>query len=499
MSVELVGTLLPRVPREAATLLRQPPPGADWLELRLDALAEPTPAAVAALLALPRSIPVLVACRPCAASDGTVPLDDDARLALLAAAGEAGADLIDVEDNLLERFPASVPGQRLASCHLGKFAPRLSALARRVAGRGAAYGKLAVPADTPRQLAELLALQEEVGRAVSIVPTGRLAEAGRVMLAGRGAALAYGALDAERRGHPDQPLLARLHDVFHVETVGPATRFYAVVARPVAHSLSPAWHNSVFRAVGQDARLVALEAEHMADVLESADALRLDGCAVSHPLKQEALAAAASHMPGALATGAANTLLRTPAGWQARNTDWKAACELLPRLLRGWRRAHAGQVPKVLLLGSGGAARAMAMALADEEVELAVWSRRFSHAKALAEELRDSLPSIAVPEPGHAPADLVINATPVGSPGAELGEMQFTAALFRSGALAVDLAYGGQASPFRRAATLAGAQLTRGEDFFCLQARRQSEIFTGASITEEMRAAAVRACGLAAS
>jgi hypothetical protein len=334
-----------------------------------------------------------------------------------------------------------VPGQRLASCHLGKFAPRLSALARRVAGRGAAYGKLAVPADTPRQLAELLALQEEVGRAVSIVPTGRLAEAGRVMLAGRGAALAYGALDAARPGHPDQPLLARLHDVFHVETVGPATRFYAVVARPVAHSLSPAWHNSVFRAVGQDARLVALEAEHMADVLESADALRLDGCAVSHPLKQEALAAAASHMPGALATGAANTLLRTPAGWQARNTDWKAAGELLPRLLRGWRKAHTGQVPKVLLLGPGGAG-AMAWRWPTRR-----WSwpsgRRFSHAKAwpraarLAAVHRRAQPGTRRPT-GHQ--------RHARQPGRGAGARCSSRQRLQEGAL-VDLAYGGEACP----------------------------------------------------
>jgi len=495
--VELVGTLLPRTPKEAAPLLRQPPAGADWLELRLDALSQPTPATVAALLALPRSIPVLVACRTCAAPDGSPLLDDDARLALLAAAGEAGADLVDVEDSLLPRFPAAVPGQRLASCHLGKFAPRLSALARRVAGHGAAYAKLAVPADTPRQLAELLALQEELGRSLSIVPTGRLAEAGRVMLAGRGAALTYGALDATRPGHADQPAFARLHDVFHVEVVGPGTRFYAVVARPVAHSLSPAWHNAVFRAVGQDARLVALDVDRLADVMELADALRLDGCAVSHPFKQQALEVAASRMPGALAAGAANTLLRTPAGWQASNTDWKAASDLLPKLLRAWRREHGEQMPKVLLLGSGGAARAMAVALAQHEVELAVWSRRFSNAKALVDGLRDALPAIAVPEPGHAPGDLVINATPVGSPGAELGEMNLTAALFRPGAHAVDLAYGGEASPFRRAATEAGAHLTSGEDFFCLQARRQSELFTSAPVGEPARSTASRACGMA--
>ncbi len=496
MSTELVATLLPRTPREAAAALRHPPAGADWLELRLDALERPGAATVRELLALPRNIPVLATCRPCAAPPDSPPLDDDARLALLAAAGEAGAELLDVEDALLERLPASVPGRRVASCHLAHFAPRLSALARRVVSHGTAYAKLAVPADTPRQLAALLALQEEVGGALSVVPTGRLAEAGRVLLAGRGARLTYGALDPARPGHPDQPSCARLHDVFHVEVVGPATRFFALVARPAAHSLSPAWHNTVFRAVGQDARLVLLEVERMADVLDVADALRIDGCAVSHPFKRDALQLAASRMPGAAATGAANTLLRTPAGWQARNTDWRAASVLLPRLLKAWRRAHAGEVPRVLLLGSGGAARALALALADEDIELAIWSRRPSNAQALADALRDILPAIAVHEPGHAPGDLVINATPVGSPGVPLGELAFTPALFRPGAVAVDLAYGGEASPFRRAAEQAEAKLTRGEDFFCLQARRQSELFTGSPVGEELRAAAARACGL---
>lgn len=496
MSVELVATLMAATPKEAAGPLRDPPAGADWLELRLDALERPEPEVVRQLMALPRSIPVLVACRPCAVPNGSPLLDDATRLALLAVAGEAGADLVDVDDGLLERFPASVPGRRVASCHLGKFAPRLDSLARRIAGRGAAYGKLVVPADTPRHLAELLALQEQLGPEVSIVPTGRLAEAGRVMIAGRGAALSYGAADATRPGHPDQPTCARLHGVYHVEIIGPATRFYAIVSRPAAHSLSPAWHNAAFRAVGQDARMVALDVDRLADVLEVADALHIDGCAVSHPFKREAVELAASRLPGAQAAGAANTLLRTPAGWQARNTDWKAAGELFARLLRGWRRDHPGEMPKVLLLGSGGAARAVALALTEQEVELAIWSRRFSNARKLAEALGEALPAIAVPEPGHAPGDVVVNATPVGSPGASASEMNLTAAAFRPGALAVDLAYGGSVSPFRRAAAQAGAQMTRGEDFFCLQARRQSELFTAGTVSEDVRAAAALACGL---
>lgn len=490
MSTRLVATL--RLSDEAvvAGTLVDPPVGAEYVELRLDSLPGATPARVTALLGLTRSIPVIATCRP-----GGAAADDDARLALLAAAGEAGADVLDVDDTLVDALPASVPGDRIASCHIRSFVPRLESLARRVAGRGTRFAKLVVPADTPMQLAELLDLQENAEEGFAIVPTGRLSEAGRVMAAGRGAALGYGAIGPGHEGHADQPLVARLHDVFNIGLVGSGTRFFGVAGTPLGHSMSPAWHNAVFRGMGLDARMVELDVDHLSDVMAMADTLRLDGLAVTHPHKQEALQLAASALPGAATTGAANTLLRTPAGWQARNTDWKAACDLLPRLLRSWRRKHKQQTPRVLLLGSGGAARALAVALYQEDVELAIWSRRLSNARALVDSLEEVLPALAVPDPSHFPADLLINTTPVGMPGCDVGEMNITANNFRADALAVDLAYGADTSPFRDAVAAAGAQVTSGEGFFCLQARRQSELFVGGPLPEGLREEAARRCG----
>lgn len=487
MNCQLVATLMPRVRESAATALLHPPAGVDAIELRLDALPEPDERSVAELLALPRSAPVIATCRP------SPTLNDAARLALLACAARAGAETIDVEDTLLAQLPGDLPGERLPSCHLQRFVPRLEALLRRLAGHGAALSKLAVPADTPRQLAELLRLQEQFAGQVAIVPTGRLAEAGRVMIAGRGAALAYGALDAEHPGHPDQPPVARLHAVFGLGHVGSQTRFVAVVARPVRHSLSPAYHNTAFRLTGQDRRLVAFEVDRLAELLEHADALRLDGFAVSHPFKQEAFELADSRMPGAEAAGAANTLLRTPSGgWQARNTDWRAACDLLPKLLKGWRKRHEGARPRVLLLGSGGAARAIAVALFGEDVELGIWSRRTEHAERLAQALADAIPTAqVVTEPGAFPADLVVNSTPVGSPLGDPAGLADVRGSFRPGGLAVDLTYGAARSPFRVAAAEAGAQMTSGEDFFFRQARRQAELFTSAPVPDTLHTQAV--------
>ncbi len=489
----LVGTLLPRRPAEAAPVLQQPPQGVDYVELRLDALDEPTPAVVTELLALPRSVPVLATCRSAPGLEDTA-----TRHALLAAAGEAGAELLDIEDSELAGFPASVPGSRMASCHVSRFLPRLDALARRVAGHDTKFAKLAVGAKNPAQLSVLLQLQEEMteetGGRFSLVPTGPLAEAGRVMAAGRGAALGFGALDGDRRGHLDQPTVERLHGVFHIGVVAPTTRFFAVIGNPVAHSMSPAYHNTVFRGAGTDARFVALEVNRVTDVIDHAEDLRLDGFAVTYPLKQEALDLAVTVLPGAEAVGAANTLVRTPAGWQARNTDWKAACELMPRLLRRWRRAHPDRTPKVLLLGAGGAARAVAVALLEQDVELAVWSRRLSNARSLAEALSGTLPALAVPDPGHYPADLVINATPIGMADAPPAEIVLSPDWFRPEGFAVDLAYGNPESPFRAAAAAAGANLTTGEDFFRMQAKRQAAIFTAGGVPDDVWKRAAQAC-----
>lgn len=525
MTTRLVATVMVRDVETVAPLLVDPPAGVDYLELRLDALGAATPDQARAVLALPRSAPVLVTCRA-PAQGGLFEGEEDQRLAVLAAAGEAGADLLDIEDTALADFPESVPGERLASCHLSRFLPRLEALGRRVAGRGARFAKLAVPADSPRHLAELLDLQDRLGPEVAVVPTGRLAEAGRVMAAARGCPLTYGALSDEHRGHPDQPLATRLHDSFHIEVLGPTTRFFAVVGRPVSHSLSPAFHNAVFRGLAMPARMVALDVEGLGDVLPHAGTLGLDGLAVTHPLKHEAMTVARAALPGARNAGAANTLVRTPAGWQARNTDWKAACDLLPRLLKAWR-AHQGpaaewladlldavwrgvpapgsrrkpqreQAPKVLLLGAGGAARAVAVALFEAEVDLAIWSRRLSHARELAGDLSETLPALAVPDPSHVPADLVVNATPVGMAGVDPGELgAFSASNFRPGAVCLDLTYGGDDSPLRRAAAEAGAAVVGGEVFFALQARRQAEVFSGQTLSKELRAAAAQACGLA--
>jgi 3-dehydroquinate dehydratase type I len=228
MTTRLVATVLVTDVDSPARYLRQPAEGVDYVELRFDALSEPSPSAVSAVLGLPRTVPVIATCRP-VSQGGFFDGEESERMALLATAAEAGADIIDVEDGCLADLPEGLPGDRIASCHLSRFVPRLEALARRLLAHGTTFAKLAVPASTPKHLLDLLDLQAAFADRLSIVPTGRLAEAGRVMAASRGAPFVYGASDPEARGHPDQPTVERLHDVHNVTSLPPDMRFFAVI------------------------------------------------------------------------------------------------------------------------------------------------------------------------------------------------------------------------------------------------------------------------------
>ncbi|HKU38562.1 MAG TPA: shikimate dehydrogenase, partial [Polyangiales bacterium] len=135
---------------------------------------------------------------------------------------------------------------------------------------------------------------------------------------------------------------------------------YAILGFPVAHSLSPAMHNSALEALGIDARYVAFEVapERLPDAVRGLRALGVRGANITVPHKiailplLDAVDAIAQHV------GAVNTLLRDGDRLIGTNTD----AEGLARALREAGVQLAGA--RVTVLGAGGAARASVVGLA---------------------------------------------------------------------------------------------------------------------------------------
>lgn len=234
---------------------------------------------------------------------------------------------------------------------------------------------------------------------------------------------------------------------------------YAVFGQPIAHSLSPRIH-AMFGAqlgVALDYRAIEAGRDDFAESLEHFARQGGRGANVTLPLKQDALSLCAEVSDRATRSGSVNTLMRQGDDWHGDSTDGDG-------LLRDLRDRHAFEpsARRCLLIGAGGAARAVAFALADAGVaRLVIANRTHERATELARAIGTAeVLAIEIEKLGAAGAfDLIVHATAAGHGDAEFG---FPRTLLAPHTLCYDLSYGSAAVAFLRWARAAGA--TRASD-----------------------------------
>jgi shikimate dehydrogenase len=273
------------------------------------------------------------------------------------------------------------------------------------------------------------------------------------------------------------------------------TRAYAVLGRPVRHSLSPALHNPALRALGLDAVYLAFEVgpERLGEALAGLAALGFGGVNCTIPLKEEAFRLVHRRDPSAEWVGAVNTIAFTPEGLVGHNTDGYGVEQAL--------REAFGVEPagtRFALLGCGGAGRGVALHLARAgAAALTLWNRTPERAQALAEELRRRAPGVAVEEvdsprdPRFAAAEVVLQCTAAGMGPEE--ESPAPPAAFRPGQRLLDTIYVHAETPTMRAARAAGAQAVNGLGMLLHQGVRALEIWTGRPAPVAVMRAALQA------
>lgn len=201
--------------------------------------------------------------------------------------------------------------------------------------------------------------------------------------------------------------------------LGPG-RLLGVLGHPVAHSASPAMHNAAFAAQGMHALYGAFDVppEQLPQAVAGIRALGLCGVNVTIPHKESVMAYLDEVAPTARQVGAVNTIVNRGGRLIGYNTDgWGFLISLEERGVR-----VAGR--KVVLLGAGGAARAIALHLAMAGVAgLTIINRSRARAEFLLADLARATQPVAaaVAEPGSdaalaalSEAGLVINCTPLG-------------------------------------------------------------------------------------
>jgi shikimate dehydrogenase len=259
-----------------------------------------------------------------------------------------------------------------------------------------------------------------------------------------------------------------------------STRAVAVLGSPIRHSLSPVLHGAAFAALGMDWVCLAFDVdeERAPDAFRGLAALGFAGASVTMPLKDVAHRAVDVLDPAAERLGAVNCVSVLDDGRLAgHNTDGAGFLDALPEPPAG-RRA--------VVLGAGGAARAVIAALAEAHADIVVVNRTVAKG-ARAAALGGRLGTIE----DVAGADLVVNATSIGMGGT--GELPCDPALLHEGQVAIDLVYHPVETAWLVAAREQGATAVDGVGMLVHQAAHAFRHWTGTEPPVAAMEAAARA------
>jgi shikimate dehydrogenase len=250
-----------------------------------------------------------------------------------------------------------------------------------------------------------------------------------------------------------------------LSAISAATRVVGVIGSPVRHSLSPALHNAAFAAAGRDWRMLAFEVApgEGAVAVSAMRTLGIAGLAVTMPHKADVAAAVDELDAAAAVLRSVNTVvLRQDGTTLGASTDGDGFVDSLTAA--GYDVAGR----RVVVLGAGGAARSIVVALgAARATDIAIVNRTI----ATAEEAAALAPQARVgPIDEVAAADLLVNTTPVGMGSDEL---------LHPGLTVADIVYHPLETALLRAAGRAGCDVVDGLGMLAHQAARQHYLWTG--------------------
>ena len=274
------------------------------------------------------------------------------------------------------------------------------------------------------------------------------------------------------------------------------TRLCGVIGDPIEHTLSPAIHNAAFTKMGLDYLYVPFQVkpEGLRQAIDGMRALNIRGLNVTIPYKVTVIPFLDELDPLAEKIGAVNTIANDDGVLKGYNTD---AAGFLQALL------ESGIEPKgknAVILGAGGASRAISFILAEKGAHLVILNRLLERAEELAGRLsmvfHGEVTALGLVEENLARvlegADILVNATSVGmSPNISGTPVPFN--LLKPALVVFDIVYNPIKTRLLREAEEVGAETVSGVDMFVWQGALAFERWTGVKAPLElMRAEAIK-------
>ena len=266
------------------------------------------------------------------------------------------------------------------------------------------------------------------------------------------------------------------------------TSLYCIFGNPARHSLSPILHNAAFADRGINAAYLAFEPSSIRDAAAAMRALPIAGASVTIPYKTDIIPFLDFIDPLAQKIGAVNTVVNRDGTLAGYNTDGEGAC--------GAIESSVGEIAarSVLILGTGGSARAIAFTLLDRGANVTIAGRMGRTQNELVENLSSHFSGVGTAALSGLDAetvarhDVIVHTTPLGmKPGDEL---PIDPALL-SGQAVFDIVYRPHETALLRAAGERGCTKIYGIEMLLRQAEAQFRLWTGIEPPSEVMRKAV--------
>ncbi|QDT47060.1 Shikimate dehydrogenase [Symmachiella dynata] len=455
--------------------------GAELVELRLDWLGRLPDLS---RLLKDRPCPVVITCRR-SEDQGRWRGTEEQRRTILRNAIADGVDYVDLEEDIAGSIPRYGSTKRIVSHHDFEETPQdLWEIHRRLCSHDPDVVKLVTMANSQQDNIRMLQVVQ-----AAKVPTigfcmGELGLTSRILTGKYGAPFTYATFNSGRAMAPGQLSFSDMKKVYHYDEIDEATEVYGVLGDPIAHSLSPLIHNKAFRAAGLNKAYLPFHVlpSVFKQTLEDFQWLDVKGYSVTLPHKVAAIDVSDACEQSVEEIGAANTLYQDPeSGWVAANTDYDAALTTICLGLDSkfdpatdsYEKLISGR--RVLILGAGGVARAIAAGLSEAKADVTITNRTHQRAIELAAEF--GCREVQWENRGSGFIDILVNCTSVGMH-PNVDQTPFQQSWLRDGMLVFDTIYTPERTMLIKEAREHLCKTVTGVEMFVRQAAAQYERFT---------------------
>ena len=271
-------------------------------------------------------------------------------------------------------------------------------------------------------------------------------------------------------GHIDPETLL---DVYDFKNVNSNTALCGVTGWPLNVTSSPEVHRSFYQAENRNAVMLPVPAENIKEALNFAEALKFKGLAVTIPHKETLLNYLDETDEAVKEIGAANTVVFKDGKRIGHNTDWIGFTKALKHFLK----TDSVQGKRVAVLGSGGAAKAIAYALHKEKTNATIFARNIAKAKAIADKYGFASAQLNELTSDFRP-DIIVQCTSVGLQGQSATENDPIPQYEFTGSEALyDIIYKPEITPLMARAQKSGCLTENGFSMLIEQAREQNRLF----------------------